>query len=145
MEYGFALYKASTANGCQFVTIKNCTITLNNINNATGTGPTVDGSTGIIVMNSLSTTATTLVTPIAGGTNSNNKFYSNTIQNCNTGIALIGYAAATPFTLADANNDVGGSSSSTGNTIINFGGAAAAANPAAAVRTLAQYGLNISY
>jgi hypothetical protein len=34
MEYGYALYKASTANGCQYVTIKNCVITLNNINNA---------------------------------------------------------------------------------------------------------------
>ena len=145
MEYGYALYKASTSNGCQYVTIKNCVITLNNINNATGTAPMVDGSTGIIVMNALSTAATTVVTPIVGGTNSNNKFYSNTIQNCNTGIALIGYAAASPFTLADANNDVGGSSASTGNTIINYGGAAGAINAAAAIRTLAQYGLNVSY
>jgi hypothetical protein len=146
MEYGYALYKASTSNGCQFVTIKNCVITLNNINNATGTAPMVDGSTGIIVMNALPTTATTPIIPIAaGGTNANNIFYSNTIQNCNTGIALIGYAAANPFTLADANNDVGGNSVSTGNTIINYGGAAAAANPAVAIRTLAQYGLNVSY
>jgi hypothetical protein len=88
MEYGYAFYKASTPNGCQCVTIKNCVITLNNINNTTGTAPMVDGSTGIIVMNALSATATTGVTPIAGGTNSNNKFYSNTIQNCNTGIAF---------------------------------------------------------
>jgi len=85
------------------------------------------------------------IVSVAGGQNSNNKFYSNTIQNCNIGIALIGYAAASPFTLADTNNDVGGSSSSTGDTIINFGGASGAANPAAAVRTLAQYGLNVSY
>ena len=145
MEYGYGLYKASTSNGCQYVTIKNCVITLNNINNATGTAPMVDGSTGIVVMNALSTAATTLVTPIAGGTNSNNKFYSNTIQNCNTGIALIGYAAASPFTLADTNNDMGGSSSSTGNIIVNYGGAAGATNAAAAIRTLAQYGLNVSY
>lgn len=145
MEYGYALYKASTSNGCQFVTIKNCVITLNNINNSLGTAPMVDGSTGIIVMNALPTTATTAVTTIAGGTNSNNKFYTNTIQNCNTGIALIGFVALTPFTLADANNDVGGTSSSTGNTIINYGGGAAAGNPAVAIRTSAQYGLNVSY
>jgi hypothetical protein len=145
MEYGYALYKASTSNGCQYVTIKNCVITLNNINNATGTAPMVDGSTGIIVMNALPAAATTVVTPIAGGANSNNKFYTNTIQNCNTGIALIGYAAASPFSLADANNDVGGSSLSNGNTIINYGGAAGAPNAAAAIRTLAQYGINISY
>lgn len=145
MEYGYALYKATTSNGCQFVTIKNCVITLNNINNALGTAPMVDGSTGIIVMNALPATATSIVTPIAGGTNSNNKFYTNTIQNCNTGIALIGFATVSPFTLADATNDVGGISSGTGNTIINYGGAAAAANPAVAIRTLAQYGLNVSY
>jgi hypothetical protein len=145
MEYGFSLYKASTSNGCQNITIKNCVITLNNSNNATATLPMVDGSTGIIVMNSLATTATTVLTPIAGGTNSNNKFYSNTIQNCNNGIALIGYAAASPFTLADTDNDVGGSSSGTGNTIINYGGASGALNAAVGIRTLAQYGINISY
>jgi hypothetical protein len=143
MEYGFALYKASTSNGCQFVTIKNCAIKLNIINNTAG--GLADGSTGILVVNALATAGATAMTPIAGGTNSNNKFYSNTIQNCNTGIALIGYAAASPFTLADNNNDVGGNLVATGNTIINFGGAAAAANPAVAVRTLAQYGLNVSY
>src|SRR5205814_1895309 len=110
MEYGYALYKATTSNGCQYVTIKNCVVTLNKINNALGTAPMVDGSAGIVVMNALSNTATTAVIPIAGGQNSNNKFYSNTIQNCNIGIALIGYAAASPFTLADTNNDVGGNS-----------------------------------
>ena len=145
MEYGYALYKASISNGCQFVTIKNCVITLNNINNALGTAPMVDGSAGIIVMNATATAAITPLTPVAGGTNSNNQFYSNTIQNCNTGIALIGYVAGTPFTLADANNDVGGSAAATGNTIINFGGAAGATVPSAGIRTLAQYGINISY
>lgn len=144
MEYGYALYKASTSNGCQNVTIKNCSITLSNVNNAAGTAPMVDGSAGIIVMNALATAATTNVTPIAGGTNSNNKFYSNTIQNCNTGIALIGYAAASPFTLADANNDIGGSTYATANSIINFGGASGAVNAAVGIRTLAQYGLNVS-
>jgi len=145
MEYGYALYKASTSDGCQFVTIKNCVITLNSINNATATVPMVDGSTGIIVMNALATAATNVITPIAGGTNSNNKFYTNTIQNCNNGIALMGFAAVSPFTLADAGNDVGGSSAGTGNTIINYGGASGAANAAAGIRTLAQYGINISY
>lgn len=145
MEYGYALYKASTSNGCQFVNIQNCVITLNTINNALGIAPMVDGSAGIIVMNALPATATTAVTPVAGGTNSNNKFYGNTIQNCNTGIALIGYAAASPFTLADANNDVGGSYALTGNTIINYGGATGATTPAVAIRTLAQQALNVSY
>jgi len=41
-------------------------------------------------------------------------------------------------------NDIGGSSSATGNTIINYGGGAAT-SPAAAIRTLAQYNINVSY
>jgi hypothetical protein len=145
MEYGYALYKASTSNGCQNNTIKNCVITLNRINNAAGTSPMVDGSTGIIVMNSTASAATTVLTATtAAGSNSNNKFYTNTIQNCNIGIALIGYAAPTPFTAADFGNDIGGSSATTGNTIINFGGGAIT-NPSAGIRTLAQYGINVSY
>ncbi|MEO6719009.1 MAG: hypothetical protein ABIN67_01545 [Ferruginibacter sp.] len=145
MEYGYALYKASTSNGCQFVTIQNCVITLNKINSIAGVLPMADGSTGILVTNALSNTATTSITPIAGGAHSNNKFYTNTIQNCNTGIALIGYAAASPFTLADTNNDIGGSTALTGNTILNYGGATGATTAAAAILTQAQYTLNVSY
>lgn len=145
MEYGYALYKASTSNGCQFVVITNCVITLKNINNALGTAPMADGSSGIIVMNAQATAATSNLTPVTGGVNSNNKFYANTIQNCNTGIALIGYAAASPFTLADSNNEVGGNAASTGNTILNYGGAAAAVNPAVGIRTSAQRELGVSH
>ncbi|MGZ4037749.1 MAG: beta strand repeat-containing protein, partial [Bacteroidia bacterium] len=146
MEYGYGLFKASATDGCQNVTIRNCVITLNRLNNAAGTAPAVDGSRGIDVVNALPTAHTSAVTiTAASGTNSNNLFYSNTIQNCNVGIALIGYAASSPFTNADTGNDIGGSSVATGNTIINFGGATAATNPAAGVRTLAQYNLNVSY
>lgn len=146
MEYGYGLFKASTSDGCQNNTIRNCVISLRVINNATGSGPSADGSRGINVVNSLSTSQTTAMTPLSfAGTNSNNKFYGNTISNCNIGIALIGYVAPGPFTLADTGNDVGGGSTVQGNTIINFGGAGAATNPAAGIRTLAQYDLNISY
>ncbi|MEP7107592.1 MAG: hypothetical protein ABI760_06405, partial [Ferruginibacter sp.] len=145
MEYGYALYKAGVSNGCQYVTIQNCTITLSYINNISAVNPMTEGSAGIIVMNASALTATVVLVPVAGGSNSNNKFYSNIIQNCNYGISMIGYIAASPFTLADTNNDIGGSTASTGNTIINFGGALGATNPAAAIRTLAQYGLNVSY
>jgi hypothetical protein len=145
MEYGYALYKASATDGCQNVTIRNCTITLNRVNNAAGSGPAVDGSRGIDMVNAIPTAATTVLTVTdAAGSHSNNKFYSNTIQNCNIGIALIGFAAVSPFTLADQNNDVGGASLATGNTIRNFGGGGTT-SPAAGIRTLAQYGVNISY
>ena len=146
MEFGYALYKASTTDGCQNDIIRNCTITLSRANNDVGSGPAVDGSRGINVVNALPTAATTALTVTAAtGSNSNNKFYHNTIQNSNIGIALIGFADVSPFALADQSNDIGGSSAATGNVIKNYGGAVAAINPAAAVRTLTQYGINVSY
>lgn len=144
MEFGYGLFKASTGDGCQYNTIRNCNITLQRMNNAAGSGPATDGSRGIDVVNALSNAHTTAVTPnAAAGTNSYNKFYGNTIQNCNIGIAMIGYAAPSPFTLADMGNDIGGNSISTGNTIYNFGGGGTTAS--AGIRTLAQYGVNVAY
>lgn len=145
MEYGFGFFKANAGDGCQNNSIRNCFITLNRGNNATGAGPSVDGSRGINLVNSLISSQTTVLTVTAlSGCNSGNSFYGNTIQNCNIGIALIAYAAPAPFVLAERNNDVGGNNVTTGNSILNFGGGAVT-NPAAAIRTLAQYDLNISY
>lgn len=145
MEFGYGFFRAGVSDGCQNNTIKNCVITLNRVNNAAGAGPATDGSRGIDVVNATYSAHTTaLVISAAAGANANNKFYSNTIQNCNIGIALIGYAAPSPFTLADNGNDVGGAAAGTGNTIINFGGGGAT-SAAAGVRTLAQYGINVSY
>jgi hypothetical protein len=145
MEGGYVLYKASASDGAQNNTIRNCVITLNRVNNATGGGPSVEGSRGIEATNATPSAATTAITPTdPAGANSNNRFYANTIQNCNYGIMLSGYAAPSPFTLGDTGNDVGGSSGATGNTILNFGGGAAT-NPAAGVRANNQWGVNISY
>jgi hypothetical protein len=146
MEYGYALFKAAVDNGCQYNTIKNCVVTMSRENNASGSGPSAEGSKAINVANALVTAQTTNVTPtVAEGTNSYNMFYSNTLQNCNYGIVLYGYAAATPFTLGDTGNDIGGSAPETGNSILNFGGAAGATNPSAGVRATQQWGVNISY
>lgn len=145
MEFGYGLFKASTTNGSQYNTIRNCTITLNRINNGTGAGTVYHGSRGIDVCNALTGSQSTNVIPAsAAGANSYNRFYSNTIQNCNTGISINGYAAPSPYTLADQSNDVGGTSSATGNTLINFGGGGVT-NPCAGVRTRNQYNVNVSY
>ncbi len=147
MEYGYGMFKASATNGCHYNTIKNCVVTLSRDNWAAGTAPAVDGSRAINVMNSIVTAQVTLVgTTTAPGANSYNKFYSNTLQNCNIGIALIG-CVGTVSTLikCDYGNDLGGSSLATGNTIINYGGGASATTTSAGVRTLAQYDLNVSY
>ena len=75
MEYGFYLKGTSTA-GSQNNLVNNCKITLNKTNvNSKG-----------IYMNSLAT--------VAAGAMSGNKFYNNTVQNCNTGYYLFGNATA---------------------------------------------------
>ena len=145
MEFGVALFKLSLSDGARYNTIQNCTFNMQRINNASGSGPMVDGSVGINVVNSIPTAATTALTPTtAAGTNSYNKFYSNTFNGGNYGIVLSGYAASSPFTAGDTGNDIGGTSSSTGNTILNYGGGAAT-NPAAGIRANNQWGVNISY
>lgn len=145
MEYGYGFFKASGTDGCQYNLIRNCTVTLNRVNNAGGSGPAFDGSRGINVVNALISAQTTSVTVTsATGSNSFNLLYLNTIQNVNIGIALSGFAAATPFTLADTGNDVGGSSLATANSILNFGGGGTT-SPAAGIRTVNQWTLNVSF
>ncbi|MEI2750090.1 MAG: PKD domain-containing protein [Ferruginibacter sp.] len=144
MEYGYGLFKLSASDGAQNNTITNCTITLNRVNNGSNVLPMFEGSTGIAVINATATAAVTGLTPTgAAGTNSNNKFYSNTIVNCNNGIGLSGFAAASPFTLGDTGNDVGGTSVAEGNNILNFGGGGTQA--AAGIRANNQWGVNISF
>lgn len=145
MEFGYGLFTASATDGCQNNTIKNCYITLNRVQNTSWVAPGPDGSVGIIVVNGAASAIGAITPTAASGSNSNNKFYSNTIDNTNIGISLNGFAALTPFTLADTGNDIGGTSLATGNNIINFGGAAAATNPAAGVRLANQWNANISY
>ena len=147
MEYGFGLFKLSASDGAQNNTIKNCIVTLNRADTLVGSGPILQGSVGIAIYNSLASAAITSLTPTeASGTNSNNKFYTNTIQNCNIGIGLNGYDATAPFTFGDTSNDIGGSSSATGNTIINFGGGSPRSSStlaSAGIWANNQWGINI--
>ncbi len=138
MEYGFGLFKANPNDGAQNDTIRNCTITLNRNNVEPGAASFFDGSVGIVVVNDTATNVNdNPITPASSsGTNSYNKFYANTIQNCNTGIALIGYPAKTRFNVvdyrADIHNVIGDDKrlfNSIGNKIINFGGGVNASVP----------------
>lgn len=145
MEFGYALFKASASDGAQHNTIKNCVITLNRIQNGNWSSTGHVGSIGIVVNNSLSTSATAITNSSENGSNSYNQFYSNTIRQCNCGIALIGYAAALPYNLGDTGNEIGGSDLTTGNTIVNFGGASAATNQSNGIFAINQWGLNCNY
>ena len=111
IEWGIALLYSSSTNGAQNITIQNNTITLDRTN---------PNSIGIYSNSTHSATAVTTsatATTTAGG-NSGLKVYTNTINNVNMGIVVVG-----PTAVADANTgiDIGGSSLSTGNTISNYG------------------------
>ncbi|MEI6412410.1 MAG: hypothetical protein WCR52_23665, partial [Bacteroidota bacterium] len=147
MEYGYGLFKASATDGANNNAIKNCTITLNRVNNTAPTsGPAFQGSNGIALLACTQLAMQTVITvTAASGASSNNTFYSNTIQNVNNGICLSGFPGASPFTLCDTGNDIGGTSNATGNTIINFGGGTGATNACAAVFVKDQWTFNVSY
>lgn len=139
MEAGICFLKASATDGCQYNTIQNCFIKLSYENNASGSGPSLEGSKGIQFINAANgalTTAVTITSP--SGSNSYNAITSCTIANTNYGIVLVGYSDVSPYANADYNNLVNN------NFIYNFGGASGATNPAAGVRTQSQYSLTIS-
>lgn len=134
MEWGYALLKNSGTAGCQNVLITNCTITMQR---------SYASAVGIFVANQLPTSSTALTVTATSGANSNNKFYSNIIQNVNTGISITGFNDPTsPYVYYDQNNDIGGTSTTTGNTIQDFGGLATTAY---GVNVIYQNGCNISY
>lgn len=116
MERGYAVLKASATNGSQFVTIKNCNISLAQSHTATY---------GIYSNNITNVSTTQLSIASSDGTNSNNKFYSNTFSNIYNGIYLYGFADGTaPYAFYDQNNEVGKDG---GNTFTSLGGGSSTA------------------
>jgi hypothetical protein len=111
MEWGFAILKASGINGSQNITIRNCTITLSNWDRS---------SVGIYSNNHNTTSTIQLTVTSASGTNSNLKFYNNTLVSCYRGIYVKGFDdQASPYALYDQNNEIGKDGP---NTITNIGG-----------------------
>lgn len=107
-EFGVALFAATATNGAQNNTIQNNTITLSSATkyqNAIGIFSTC-ASSSINGVQAASNIA---------GTNSNNKFYSNTISGVASGFYFI--APAQTATVFESGNDIGGSSGATGNNI----------------------------
>jgi hypothetical protein len=117
MEWGYALVKQSGALACQFVTIKNCNITLNKANTA---------STGIYTGNHLATVTTALTVTAFTGTASYNRFYNNTVQNSYFGYQVQGFNSAAPYDLYDQGNEIGTESGGR-SQVLNFGGSTVSA------------------
>ncbi len=115
MEFGYALLKASTTapiNGCQYVTIKNCTITMNKFLTAT----TFVTTHGIYAGNHTSTAIASIsglsdLSDLLG----NCKFNNNTISNVTYGIRISGSVQS--LALYDFNNEIGVDG---GNTLTDF-------------------------
>lgn len=132
MEWGYALVKKNSTSpfdGCQYVTIRNCTITLSKANLA---------SVGIYCGNNTSTSTTALTLTNTTDAMNNCKFYSNTISNAYIGIRLGGFNASSPYTLYDQNNEVGKDG---GNNISNYGGSTSTAY---GIYAIYQNGIKIS-
>jgi trimeric autotransporter adhesin len=117
MEWGYAMVKKQNTvpfDGCQHVTIINCTITLTKNNRI---------STGIYAGNHIATNTTYLTITATTDAMNDVKIDRNTISNVFIGILLAGYAHPYPgpYTLYDHDNQIGVGG---GNHISNFGGSA---------------------
>ncbi len=102
IEWGYALVKKNNVapfDGCQNVTIKNCSILLNKTNGQT--------TVGIYTGNHIATNTTALTITSTTDAHNNCKFFGNTISNVSNGIGLNGYNAPSPYSLFDQNNEVG--------------------------------------
>jgi hypothetical protein len=111
IEYGYLTNKPNATNGCQILTIKNCTITMTK-----GNSPYV---TGIYIGNGTNSTsdASGVTVTAASGKNMNVTITGNIIQNVHTGILMRGSSASSYW-----DSDFGIGSSGAGNQILNFGG-----------------------
>lgn len=122
MEWGYALLKKNASApvvGCQFVTIKNSTITLNKQNTATW---------GIYAANHTPTSISSLSLSDTLDVMSYCKLFSNTITNSYSGIRII---SSTSSLFYGQGNEVGVDG---GNSILDFGGGSSSA-----------YGTNLEY
>ena len=108
-EFGVALFYATVTDGCQNVTIKNCTIDLTRI---------YQNSFGIYANSTHSATVATTSATATGttGGNSNLTITGNTITDVNQGISVVGPTAA-----VDHNDALVIGGSGLGNSITNFG------------------------
>ncbi len=139
MEYGYAFFNLRTstpADGCRYDQVKNCIISLDRTN--------TNSTYGIASVHK-DTNGTTATITDTIDLHSNNKFYTNTISNCQYPIYLAGYNASTPYSLYDQNNDVGGSAIGTGNNATNWGATGGPSGMGAGVTLIFQNNANASY
>jgi len=114
IEYGYLTHKPSGTDGCQYVTIQNCVITLTKGTSGYVMGIYIGNGT-ISVSSAVGVTVTA-----SSGINSNITINGNTVQNVHAGVYVRG-SSATGF----YDSDVTVGQTGAGNTIQNFGGGSA--------------------
>ncbi len=112
IEYGYMFHKPSGINGCQNVTIKNCTIEMNKNS---------DYVIGIYIGNGTELTYSNAGVTVTSndGKNQDVTIISNTIQNVHIGVYVLGFNNSSYY---DNNITIG--QNGAGNTIQNFAGGA---------------------
>ncbi len=129
-EWGFAILKASPADGSQNITIRNCKVTLT---------LTYIATIGIYSNNHVSGNNTQLVVSSTAGANSNLKIYNDTVANSYSGIYVTGFNDPTvPYQYFDQNNEIGRDG---GNIITNVAGGSSAGY---GIYTIYQNNLNVA-
>jgi len=130
MEWGYAILKNSATDGSQYITIKNCSVTLDK---------NYDYTKGIYSDNHTISSTDPLTVTDFQGTNSNLKIYSNSLVNCYSGIYICGYNhSAEPYDFYDQNNEIGKEG---GNTINNVAGVT---DPGYGIYTIYQNNLEVA-
>ena len=114
IEYGYLTHKPSDTDGCQFVTITNCVVSMTKGTSAFVIGIYIGNGTTSV------SSATGVTVTAASGINSDINITGNTIQNVHAGVYVRG-SSATGF---NDNNVIIGQSGA-GNIIQNFGGGSA--------------------
>lgn len=128
MDWGYALLRASTTDGCQHNVIRNCTVTLQKINTR---------SLGIFIANE-DLAGIVITAANDGGLNSYNRIYGNSISDVDMGIF-----AKSATSSRDLNNEIGVNGLAP-NNITNWGGSQLSATVANGIRCEGQGNLKIS-
>lgn len=98
-EWGYAILKESASNGSQFVTIRNCNVSMTFY---------YENSVGIYSGNHIAQSSVQLTVTAQSGTNSRLRIYSNTLNDSYSGISLNGYNDPNaPYDFYDQDNQVG--------------------------------------
>ncbi|NBP04862.1 MAG: T9SS C-terminal target domain-containing protein [Bacteroidetes bacterium] len=122
MEAGILVFRASTINASQKITISNCRVWFRNP--VMSAGPTLfeNGNKGIAFVGAVNNALTTTTVPVnTAGRCENITLESDTVLNAYTGILVrSSNDAAFPYTFIDQNVTIGGNTSSKGCVITGF-------------------------